>query len=158
MRTKFAESLYNCMKKDNRIWLIAIDLGFGKFNKHFKDFPDRTLNPGAAEQTALDIAVGLALEGKIPFVYSITPFLIYRPFETLRTYINHENIPIKLIGSGRNEDYAHDGWSHNASDVKDFLNPLINIKQLWPIRRTEIPGMVEIMLEDNSPYFISLRC
>lgn len=157
MRKVFANCLYEWMKKDDRIWLICIDLGFGKFDRIRDEFPDRFLNPGAAEQVALDIAVGLALEGKIPFVYSITPFLIYRPFETLRTYVNKENIPVKLCGSGRDFDYKHDGWSHHSPDVRYFLDGLKNIKQLWPGTKEEIPEMVKLMIEDKNPYFISLK-
>jgi transketolase C-terminal domain/subunit len=52
-------------------------------------------------------ATGMAMEGKIPVVYSITPFLLYRPFVFLRNYLHHENIPVKLVGGGRNKDYGY---------------------------------------------------
>lgn len=145
------------MKVNRAIMLVCIDLGFGVFDRHFTDMPKQCVNTSAAEQAALDMSVGLALSGKIPFVYSITPFLLYRPFETLRTYINHENIPVKLIGAGRDFDYAHDGMSHHAHDAKIILQTLPNIKTLWPKTKEEIPHMVEEMIGDTSPYFLSLR-
>ena len=40
----------------------------------------------------MGMATGLALENKIPVVYSITPFIIYRPFEFIRNYLDHEKI------------------------------------------------------------------
>src|SRR5690554_4733225 len=128
----FGAELYEQMAKNSDIYLLVGDLGYKVFDRHFNMFPERCINTGASEQALLGIACGLALEGKIAVVYSITPFLLYRPFETLRTYINHENIPVKLIGSGRDTDYAHDGFSHDASDVKGFLDQLPNIKQYWP--------------------------
>jgi transketolase len=104
----------------------------------------------------MDIAVGMAYDGKIPFVYSITPFLIYRPFETLRTYIDFENLPVKLIGAGRNDDYKHDGVSHDATDVGLYLNNLQNIQQYWPHHKQEIPDMLDEIVNNNKPSFISL--
>ena len=156
MRRTFADQLLLKMRHDKRTWLLVGDLGYKVFDQHRDEFPDRFLNTGAAETALLDIAVGLAMSGKIPFVYSITPFLIYRPFEVLRTYINHEKWPVKLIGSGRDKDYEHDGFSHDASDVKMFLGLLPNIEEFWPDTKEEIPGILDEILTNNKPSFISL--
>lgn len=157
MRRTFADALLKEMQKDDRIYLLVGDLGYGMWDSVFAAFPERAINTGAAEQALLDIACGLALTGKVPFVYSITPFLIYRPFETLRTYINHEKIPVKLVGSGRDKDYKHDGISHHAHDVKGFLDQLPNIQQYWPMSKGIVPKMLRQMLADKGPSFISLR-
>ena len=125
MRRQFAKDLHELMAKDKDIVLIAIDLGYGMLDRIRDDYPDQFINPGAAEQAAVTIAVGLALSGKIPIVYSITPFLLYRPFEVIRNYLDNENIPAILVGGGRGQDYLHDGFSHDASDheiIKQFKN------------------------------------
>jgi transketolase len=125
MRRKFAVDLYELMKKDKNIILITADLGYGAFDKIRDEMPDQFYNPGAAEQVSMTMAVGLALSGKIPVVYTITPFLIFRPLEAIRNYIDHESIPVILVGSGRGQDYAQLGFSHDASDheiLKQFKN------------------------------------
>lgn len=162
-RGYFAYELYRYMEKDPDIWVITADLGYGMFDYIRRDFPERFLNVGAAEQTMMGVGVGLALEGKKPFVYSITPFLVYRPFETIRNYIDHEKIPVRLVGSGRDKDYEHDGFSHWSEEVSVLFQPLAlpypvfeNITALWPQTKEEIPGMVRQMVEVNRPLFISL--
>jgi len=157
MRRAFADALLKEMDKDERIVLLVGDLGYGMWDKVREKYPKRFLNTGAAEQAMLDIAIGLTYGGKIPFCYSITPFLIYRPFETLRTYINHEKIPVKLVGSGRDKDYEHDGVSHDATDVKGFLDQFENIQQYWPMNKGIVTKMLRQMLKDEGPSFISLR-
>jgi len=157
MRKTFAEELYKHMEQDERIWLLTGDLGYGMFDKIREKFPKRFVNTGAAEQALLDIACGMVYEGKIPFVYSITPFLIYRPLETIRTYINREKISVRLVGSGRDDDYKHDGWSHDASDVKGFLDQFENVKQYWPMSKSVVPKMLTKMIINDEPSFISLR-
>lgn len=151
----FAGSLYNEMIKNEKIFVLTGDLGYGQFDKIRADFPDRFINTGAAEQSLLDISCGLALEGKIPVVYTITPFFL-RGFETIRTYIDHEKIPVHMVGGGRDKDYAHDGYSHDASDIRDFMNLLPNIKQYWPDIIEEIPSIISEMLASNLPTFISV--
>lgn len=157
MRRTFAKELYRHMTIDQDIVLITMDLGYGMWDQIRENYPKRFFNVGASEQAGLDIAVGMAQSGKKVFVYSITPFLIYRGFETLRTYIDHEQIPIRLVGSGRDDDYKHDGYSHDATDVKKILSTLPNIQQLYPKTKEEIPLLVTGMVNVDSPQFISLR-
>lgn len=157
MRPTFFKELYKQMQLNEKIYLLVGDLGYGGADKIRDDFPDRFINCGASEQAMMGLACGLAQEGKIPFVYSITPFLIYRPFETLRTYINHEEIPVHLVGSGRDDDYTHDGYSHNAHDVKQVLDTLPNIQQYWPDDRESIPSIIEEIIKNNKPTFLSLK-
>lgn len=156
MRRTFADELHKHMKKNENIYLLVGDLGYKMFDQIREEFPDRAINTGAAEQAMLDIAVGLALDGKIPFTYTITPFFL-RGFETIRTYINHENIPVHMIGSGRDKDYAHDGFSHDASDIKYFLTPFDNLDQYYPESKEDIPAILATIIQSSSPSFLSLR-
>jgi len=125
MRRKFAEELYGLMKDDKDIILITADLGYIMFDRIKKELPEQFYNVGAAEQAMFGIAIGMALSGKVPVVYSITPFLIFRAMESIRNYINHENICVIMVGSGRGKDYETEGFSHDATDdfiLKSFKN------------------------------------
>lgn len=157
MRGYFAGCLYNEMIDNPDIFLLTGDLGFGMLDKIRDDFPRRFINCGASEAGMMGIAVGLALKGKIVFVYSITTFLIYRPFETIKLYLNGENILVKLVGSGRNKDYHIDGPSHDATDIRKTLDTLPNIVQYWPQEKEEIQKIVKEMIENKKPSFVSLR-
>jgi len=156
MRELYFAELYSAMARNHDIIALTGDLGYGGFDKIMHAFPDRFLNCGASEQSMLDIAVGLAHSNKIPICYTITPFF-YRGWETIRTYINHENLNIKLVGSGRDTDYEHDGYSHNAEDVKNHFNLLKNIKQMWPEKKEEIPLLIREMIDIPRPTFLSLK-
>jgi len=157
MRRAFAAELYKHMTLDPDIVLITMDLGMGMWDEIRENYPKRFFNVGASEQAGLDIAVGMAQSGKKVFVYSITPFLLWRAAETIRTYIDHEKIPIRLVGSGRDKDYKHDGYSHDATDAKRILDTLPHIISLWPESKEEIPLLVEQMVDRNQPVFISLK-
>jgi transketolase len=156
MRAYFADCIHKEMKKNKNIYVVVNDLGYKMWDKIRKDFPDRFINVGAAEQTLMGVGIGLALSNKIPIVYSITTFLLYRPFETIRNYIHHEKIPVKLIGAGRNKDYIHDGISHWPEEDRKVMKVLSNIESYWPDDIKEIPGLVSKILKNNKPYYINL--
>ena len=50
MRNRFGELLANSIAKDEKLWLLTGDLGFGVLNKAREVAPDRSFNVGAAEQ------------------------------------------------------------------------------------------------------------
>src|SRR6266478_3568876 len=146
IRGYFASALHDEMERDDRIWLLTGDLGYGMLDNLRDDFPERYLNVGASEQLLVGAGVGLALSGKIPFCYSITTFLIYRAFEWLRNYLHYEEIPVLLIGSGMDNDYKHDGITHQPFEVREVLNCLPNIKQFYPTQKEVIPELVGMMI------------
>lgn len=157
MRRFFADKLYKKMSKNKKIWVLTGDLGYKLWDDIKKDFASRFINVGAAEQSMMGIAVGLAIGGQIPIVYSITTFLIYRPFETIRNYLQHEKIPVKLIGSGRNKDYIHDGISHWAQEDKKIMRTIFtNIHAYWPDSNKQLDKLLDEMLVSNEPWYINL--
>lgn len=157
MRRVFVDELEKQMEKNDHIWLLTGDLGFGILETIQDKFPDRFVNCGASEQAMVGAACGLALEGKIPFVYTISSFLLNRPFEWVRNYINHEQIPVKLIGVGRDKEYEHDEFSHWSTDTKSILKLFPNIVQFWPKHNPDsVRQAVSEMVGNHKPSFLSL--
>lgn len=157
MRPLFASCIYENMKKNKDIYVVVNDLGYRMWDNVRKDFPDQFISVGAAEQALIGVGVGLAISGKIPIVYSITSFLLYRPFETIRNYLHYDKIPVKLIGSGRDRDYSHDGISHWSEEDKEIMAVLKNISSHWPEDANDIPNLVTKMLISNKPWYVNLK-
>lgn len=157
MRRHFFKLLHAAMARDPRIVFLTGDLGFSLIEPIRDDFPDRFFNMQAAEFAMVGAAIGMTYSGKIPVVYSITPFTVLRPFELLRTYVNHENVPIKLVGAGRDDEYKG-GISHQAHDIKGFLDLLPKIRQFWPRDEAELATEMcfNSFLYDHQPAFMSL--
>lgn len=157
MRKLFGSMLFQEMSVNENIFLVTADLGFGILDNCKNTFSNRFYNTGAAEQLMIGIGIGLAENQKIPVCYSITPFLLYRPFEFLRNYINHENIPVKLVGSGRDKDYSHDGISHWAEDDEKILSCLPNIQIFKPASDEELITTFSDFLYSSEPSYLNLK-
>lgn len=156
MRTEFASLLFEEMKQNDKIIIITADIGYGVLDNIRNIFPDRFINVGAAETLMIGIAVGLSYEGFIPICYTITPFLLYRPFELIRNYIDYENLNIKLVGSGRDKDYIHDGITHWAEDdVNIVQNCFKNIIFHKPDKINS--ELLKNIIYNGSPTYLNLK-
>ena len=155
MRKEFVSYLHKQMNKDSRIRLITADLGYGLWDRIKIDYPDRFYNVMSSEQLMIGLAVGMSMEKLLPVCYSITPFLLYRPFELIRNYINHENFNVKLVGGGRDQDYGYLGFSHWAEDDESIMSNFKNIKIHKPENITE--EIMRDFLFDHNPSYLNLK-
>ena len=157
-RGYFGRALYKEMAKNPKVVLLTADLGYKLFDPHFEDFPQQCISVGAAEQVMLGIGVGMALKGLIPFCYSITPFLLYRPAEWIRNYLHHEKISVKLVGAGVGKDYLEDGFTHWSDEpYNTIVSSWPNIQQFYPETKEEVPAMVREMITNKKPSFLHLH-
>jgi transketolase len=156
MRKECIALLAEEMKTNSDIITVTADLGFGVLDPIKDGFPDRFHNVGAAEQLMIGIGIGLAEQGKIPVCYSMSSFLLYRPFEFLRNYVNAEYVPVKLIGSGRDKDYSHDGLTHWAHDDEQILAALPNIKIYKPKSIEELERIWPDFINGPEPAYLNL--
>ena len=157
MRKDFAHLLYTEMITNPDIYLITGDLGYGLWDKVKDTYPDRFYNVGSSEMAMMGAAIGLAMDGKIPYVYSITPFAIYRPFEMIRNYLDHENIPVNIIGGGRDKDYGYLGFSHWSHDDRKIMGVFDNVKSSWPENENELLDCFKNSLKKEYPTYINLK-
>ena len=154
MRKQFAEFLHSEMSQNEDIHVITGDLGYGLWDKIKIDYPDRFTNFLSSEQLMVGAACGMAMEGKIPVVYSITPFVLYRPFEWIRNYLDHEKIPVKLAGGGRDKDYGYLGFSHWAEEDEQVMSVFKNIQCYKPKECTKEIGLD--LIYNNQPSYLNL--
>ena len=157
MRKEFAKLLLERMKQDSDIYLVTADLGYGLWDEIRDNLPERFFNVGSSEMVALGACVGMAMEGKKPFFYSITPFALYRPFEIIRNYIDYENIDVTIVGGGRDKDYGYLGFSHWGTDDRKIMSCFSNIKALHPENKEELVSNFNDIFNIKGPTYINLK-
>ena len=154
MRRVFGKYINNLAFKDKKVILIVGDIGFGIFDDFRKNHPTRFLNIGICEQSIIGLASGMALEGFKPYVYTITPFLIERPFEQVKLDIDQQNVNVKLIGFA---DYPTLGPTHKELDAKKMMKLFKNITSYFPKNSNETLKNLKESYNCLGPAFISLK-
>lgn len=155
MRKVFSNLLEKEMSKNNDLFLLTADLGYNLWDG-ILGFQN-TLVLESSEQFMVGAAAGLALEGKVPICYSITPFLLYRPFEFIRNFMQYEQLPIKLLGGGRGRDYESLGYTHWAEEDQNIISVLDNIESFLPESREDVEDMFSEFLYNGKPSYMNLR-
>ena len=83
MRTAVFEEIFRHQKKIKILFLLDPTWGPG-FMSHSKDLvKDRFFMEGVSEQHVIGMAAGMALEGYLPYVNTISTFLTRRCFEQI---------------------------------------------------------------------------
>ena len=116
MRGTFIRTLVEIAERDARVVLLTGDLGFMALEPFMEKCPERFFNVGVAEQNMVGLATGLAKAGFIPFVYSIAPFAVLRPYEFIRNGPIAHRLPVRIVGVGGGFEYGTNGLTHYGID------------------------------------------
>ena len=154
MRRSFGKIITELADRDDKIYVLVGDIGYRVFDKFREKYPDRFINMGICEQSMIGVSAGMALEGLKPWVYTITPFLIERPFEQVKLDIDQQNVNVKLVGFS---DYPKLGPTHTELNGEKMMQLFNNINSYFPKNGDETYQFVNEAYDNNGPAFISLK-
>jgi len=130
-------ALFELANDNKDVVLITGDLGFGLFENFSDKFPSQFINIGIAEQNMIGVSTGLALEGKIVFVYSIGNFPTLRCLEQIRNDACYHNLNINIICMGAGFSYGALGMSHHATEDIAIMRSLPGTTVISPSTEDE---------------------
>lgn len=156
MRNAFVKSLEKNAEKNKNIILFTGDLGFTVFENFKERFPKQFVNMGVAEANMMGAAAGLALCGKIPFVYSIAPFVTLRPLEQIRNDVCMHRSNVKIIGVGAGLAYSHAGPTHHVNEDVGILRTIPGLVIISPSDPYEVKFAVDWSARHKGPVYIRL--
>jgi len=156
MRTAYCKALYKIMSEDNRVFALTADIGFRNFDQIIADFPERFINVGVAEANMMGIAAGLALSGKIPFTFTIAPFVTMRCLEQIRVDLCYHKLPVKIIGAGGGFVYGSQGATHHAIEEIGILRTLPDMTIISPSDPLETGKAVHASMDLECPVYIRI--
>jgi transketolase len=156
MRTAFVNRLVELADADDRIWLLTGDLGFSVLEPFAERFPQRFVNAGVAEQNMIGVAAGLALCGKVPFVYSIANFPVMRCLEQLRNDVCYHRLPVKVVSVGGGMVYGSQGYTHHGVEDIAVMRPLPGMSVIAPADPVEAAWAASAAVEQAGPVYVRL--
>lgn len=155
MRESFIKALIGLAEKDERVYLLSADLGFSLLESFRERFPQRFINVGVAEQNMIGVATGLALTGKVVFVYSIANFPTMRCLEQIRNDVCYHSLPIRIVAVGGGFAYGCQGYTHHGLEDIGVMRALSGMTVIVPCDPVET--MLAIQALGNYPYPVYLR-
>lgn len=126
-REGFGKGVVEAGRADPRVVVLTADLAESTQAHHFqKEFPERFIQCGVAEQNMATVAAGMALYGKIPFFTSYAAFSPGRNWEQIRTTIGINNISAIVCGMHAGVSVGPDGATHQALEDMALMRSLPN--------------------------------
>jgi transketolase len=120
-------------------------------------YGERFINAGVSEQNMTSLAAGLAHEGFIPWIYSIAPFAILRPYEQIRNDVCLHNRPVKIVGNGGGYGYGIMGATHHTLEDIAIMRVLPNMKVYVPLVASDVEEAVNLIAANRSPSYLRLN-
>lgn len=154
MRTAFIQELTALARSNDKIFLMVGDLGFSVVEPFAKEFPNRFLNAGIAEQNMAGMAAGMASEGWHVFIYSIANFPTLRCLEQLRNDACYHNLPVTVVAVGAGLAYGNLGYSHHAVQDIGCMRGLPNLRLYSPADPGETRLCLRRIVETPGPSYL----
>ena len=157
MRDEFARTMIALFRKRSDLVFLTGDVGYMAIEGIAEAYGERFINAGIAEQNMVSLAAGLSREGHLAWVYSIAPFVTFRPYEQIRTDVCLHELPVKLVGNGGGYGYGIMGATHHALEDIGAMRVLPNMRLYLPLTRPDVSQAVSLMAEDPHPNYLRLN-
>ncbi len=132
-RDGFGTGTVEAGKADSRVVVLCADLAESTRAEWFqKEFPDRFVELGVAEQNMATVAAGMALAGKRPFIASYATFSPGRNYEQIRTTIALNEVPVVVCGMHAGVSVGPDGATHQMLEDIGMMRMLPNMTVIAP--------------------------
>lgn len=158
MRNTFANVFYEEAKKDSRLCVVVADISpAGSMEKLRKEYPDRFINTGVAEQIMIGMCAGMAMRGLKPFAYTIATFALFRPYEFVRDDLCYQGLPVTVVGVGGGVQYSTLGGTHHAMEDVALASALPNMRVIAPCDPEEAKAATQWCIrQQEGPVYLRL--
>ena len=131
-RDAFIDEIFVAAKTNPNIYFITADLGAKALDRFRVELPKQIIHGGISEQNVMDLAAGLAQNGKIVYTYAMAPFVTLRCFEQVKVAIASMFLPVTIIGNGVGYSYNDAGPTHYATEDISCMRALGGLEILTP--------------------------
>jgi transketolase len=156
MRETCLDQVYELAKTDPRVVFIGSDLGIGVLRKFKEEMPDRFYMEGISEAHVVGMAAGIALEGGVVYVNTISTFLTRRCFDQVAVDLCLHNLNVRLIGNGGGLVYAPLGPTHLAIEDISIFRALPNMTIVAVADAEEMKRFMPQTVDYEGPIYIRL--
>jgi transketolase len=154
-RVAFAETMIALARENPRIVAVCNDsVGSSNMGGFQKEFPDRLINVGIAEQNMVGVAAGLANGGFVPFVCCAGPFLTGRALEQIKADIAYNHYGVVLCGQSPGLSYGELGPTHHSIEDFAWMRALTDITILNPADPKQTRDAVRWAAQADRPIYM----
>ena len=151
--TTYEETLLKAVNENSNIIVMTAE------NRAFlrnviPHIQDRFIDVGICEQNMFGIAGGLAIRGKTVITHALAMFLVFRPYEFIRTLISFPKRDVKIVGAFPGILSEANGYTHQAIEDIALMRLLPNMVVISPACSEEMGHVLKLALTLSVPVYI----
>lgn len=156
MRTTFIKTLTEMARRNPDIVCVIGDTGFSVFEDFEKEFGNRFINVGIAEQDFIGFGAGLAAMGLKPYLYNVASFMTLRATEHIVLDVCYQENPVVLVGVGGGHAYGTAGPTHHAGFDLAMMRVIPNMNIVCPADPVEMREAMLASEHFDKPLYIRI--
>lgn len=157
MREALNQALARAMRENSKVCVIDADLA--KANGTWslrKEFPDRALDVGIAENNMASVAAGLSTYGYIPFISSFAAFATRNVADQIYISVCYAKQNVKIIGSDPGVCVAKAGGTHMPFDDIAIFRSFPDMVIFEPADAVELTKAIEQIVGHYGPLYLRM--
>lgn len=157
MREGYGKALAAYGAVNPNVIVLDVDTSASTLTHFFaKQYPQRFYNIGIAEPCMIDVAVGLALSGKIPFANGFSALLALRALEQIRTCVAYARTNVKIAASYAGVSDFKDGPTHHSIMDIAIMRAMPEMTVIVPADANEAGAWVPVIAEYDGPVYLRI--
>jgi transketolase len=157
LREAYGRALADYGAVNSKVVCVDVDTSASTLTHFFaKRFPERFVNVGIAEPCMVDVAVGLALGGYIPFANAFAALVALRAAEQIRTCVCYARTNVKIASSYAGLSDFKDGPTHHSIVDIAFMRALPDMTVIVPADAAEMAKWVPVIAEYDGPVYLRI--
>jgi transketolase len=156
-RDAFSRTLIDLARADKRVVAVCNDsVGSSKLGAFQKEFGERLVNVGIAEQNMIGVGAGLANGGLLPFVCGASCFLTGRALEQIKADLAYSWTNVKLCGMSSGVAYGQLGATHHSIEDLAWTRAIAGMTVIVPADPLETAQAIKTAAATDGPFFIRI--
>jgi len=156
-REGWGQALLDAGRENKQIVALSADVSGSVYTHLFeREFPDRFVQCGVAEQNMASVAAGLAMSGKIAFFSAYGVFSPGRNWDQIRVNVAYNNLDVKFSGAHAGLTVGPDGATHQALEDIALMRVLPNVCVICPSDSLQAGRAVHAAAARKGPVYIRL--
>ena len=154
-RTAFVGALEELFRQDERVVMVSADsVAVFRAGELKKKYPNRIVEAGIAEGSAVMIAAGLASAGFKPYVCAYAGFLTMRALEQMRTFVAYPHLEVKFFGANAGMCAGErEGVTHQFFEDLGIMRSVPGFTVFAPSDADDTFDMVKLAYSTNGPVY-----
>lgn len=154
-RESYGRALVKLGEEHDDFLVLDADLaGSTKTAVFRKEFPNRHINCGIAEQNMMGVAAGIAASGKVAFASSFAMFAAGRAFEQIRNAIGYPHLNVKIGATHAGISVGEDGATHQCNEDIALMRTIPGMIVMVPADDIEAEAMVRAAYFHDGPVYM----